>query len=66
MGLVVTEVKPDGPAGKAGLKEGDVIYKIDERTTSRTPTRRESGQAGRRHAAGDRDRRRRPPRGRTP
>jgi S1-C subfamily serine protease len=29
-GLTVNEVKPDGPAGKAGLKEGDVIFKIDD------------------------------------
>jgi S1-C subfamily serine protease len=28
-GLQVTEVKPDGPAHKAGVKEGDVIQKID-------------------------------------
>jgi S1-C subfamily serine protease len=28
-GLEVTEVKPDGPAAKAGIKEGDVIMKID-------------------------------------
>ena len=28
-GLQVTEVKPDGPAHKAGVKEGDVIFKID-------------------------------------
>ena len=28
-GLQVTEVKPDGPAAKAGVKEGDVIFKID-------------------------------------
>ncbi|HEX3152737.1 MAG TPA: PDZ domain-containing protein [Gemmataceae bacterium] len=29
-GLTVTEVKADGPAHKAGLKEGDVIFKIDD------------------------------------
>jgi S1-C subfamily serine protease len=28
-GLQVTDVKPDGPAAKAGVKEGDVIFKID-------------------------------------
>jgi len=28
-GLQITEVKPDGPAAKAGVKEGDVIQKID-------------------------------------
>jgi S1-C subfamily serine protease len=28
-GLQVTEVKPDGPAARAGVKESDVIYKID-------------------------------------
>jgi S1-C subfamily serine protease len=28
-GLQVTEVKPDGPAHKAGLKAGDVIQKLD-------------------------------------
>jgi len=28
-GLQVTEVKPEGPAAKAGVKEGDVIVKID-------------------------------------
>jgi len=28
-GLQVTEVKPEGPAAKAGVKEGDVIFKID-------------------------------------
>lgn len=28
-GLEVTEVKADGPAAKAGVKEGDVIRKID-------------------------------------
>jgi len=28
-GLQVTDVKPDGPAHKAGLKEGDVILKLD-------------------------------------
>src|SRR5436309_12027473 len=28
-GLQVTEVKPDGPAARAGVKEGDVIHKID-------------------------------------
>jgi S1-C subfamily serine protease len=27
--LQITEVKPEGPAGKAGLKEGDVILKVD-------------------------------------
>ena len=27
----MTEVKPDGPAAKAGLKEGDVILKIESR-----------------------------------
>jgi S1-C subfamily serine protease len=31
IGLQVTEVKPDGPAAKAGLKEGDIIFKIDAR-----------------------------------
>jgi S1-C subfamily serine protease len=28
-GLQVTQVLPDGPAAKAGVKEGDVISKID-------------------------------------
>jgi S1-C subfamily serine protease len=28
-GLQVTEVKPEGPASRAGVKEGDVIVKID-------------------------------------
>jgi S1-C subfamily serine protease len=28
-GLVVTDVKADGPAAKAGVKEGDVLFKID-------------------------------------
>jgi S1-C subfamily serine protease len=28
-GLQVTEVKPEGPAARAGVKEGDVIVKID-------------------------------------
>lgn len=28
-GLEVTDVKADGPAAKAGVKEGDVIRKID-------------------------------------
>jgi S1-C subfamily serine protease len=28
-GLQVTDVKPEGPAAKAGVKEGDVIQKID-------------------------------------
>lgn len=27
--LVVTEVVPDGPAGKAGVKVGDVVYSVD-------------------------------------
>jgi S1-C subfamily serine protease len=29
-GLQVTEVKPDGPAAKAGVKDGDVIVRIDQ------------------------------------
>ena len=29
-GLQVTEVKENGPAAKAGVKEGDVIVKIDQ------------------------------------
>ena len=29
-GLQVTEVKPEGPAARAGVKEGDVIMKIDQ------------------------------------
>jgi len=28
-GLIVTEVKPDGPASKAGLKANDLITKLD-------------------------------------
>jgi S1-C subfamily serine protease len=28
-GLIVTEVKPDGPASKAGLKANDLIVKLD-------------------------------------
>jgi S1-C subfamily serine protease len=34
-GVVVTDVKPDSPAGKAGLEEGDVIREVN-----RTPVRR--------------------------
>ena len=29
-GLQVTEVKEDGPAARAGVKEGDVILRIDQ------------------------------------
>lgn len=29
-GLVLTEVKPDGPAAKAGLKENDVLLKAND------------------------------------
>jgi S1-C subfamily serine protease len=29
-GLQVTEVKPDGPAARAGVKENDIILKIDQ------------------------------------
>ena len=29
-GVVVTAVKPDGPADKAGIKSGDVIKRIKE------------------------------------
>jgi len=28
-GVVLTEVNPQGPAGKAGLRKGDLITKID-------------------------------------
>jgi len=28
-GLIVTEVKPDGPSAKAGLKANDLIVKLD-------------------------------------
>ena len=29
-GLQITDVKPDGPADKAGLKPGDVMVKLDD------------------------------------
>lgn len=29
-GLVITEIKPDGPAAKAGLKENDLLVKAND------------------------------------
>ena len=29
-GLIITEIKPDGPAAKAGLKENDVLFKAND------------------------------------
>ena len=33
-GLVVTEVNPDGPADRAGLREGDVIRAVDDQNVT--------------------------------
>lgn len=37
-GLVITEVKPDSPASKAGLKVNDIITKINETTMKNEDT----------------------------
>jgi putative serine protease PepD len=35
-GLVLSTVDPNGPAGRAGLREGDLVTKIDDRRVDRT------------------------------
>jgi serine protease Do len=41
-GVVVTQVEPDGPAGEAGLRRGDVILEVNRKVVRNTSTYREA------------------------